>query len=131
MRLIQLSALGAATLLTAHPTDNREDIQSRQVRELCASHTNPEFFTALAGVAVLDAGDLTDLSNDRSKLESAVDVSRIISTKSPKPLKSIRVKTYVHVVAASKNLTDGWIPDSQVKAQLRVLNNDFGNNPHT
>ncbi|EAU84609.2 metalloprotease [Coprinopsis cinerea okayama7 len=35
------------------------------------------------------------------------------------------IKVYFHVIAANETLPGGWIPDSQIQAQIDVLNHDY------
>lgn len=112
VRLTHLTTvLISLPLIFAHPSprDTFVALESRDSKGGCGSHTTPEILAAAAELAAQDEIEASSLSASK-----------------PKPLKNIKVKTWIHVVAGSKKLEDGWIPDSQLKAQMKVLNDNFG-----
>lgn len=46
------------------------------------------------------------------------------------PWGKVTIDTWFHVIAESTNITDGYIPQEQLDAQLAVLNRDFGESWH-
>jgi hypothetical protein len=114
--MVRLSALTASLaslpLIFAHPA---AEIFSRQERNGCGTEAPPAEF--LEAVAAFDVGD--------AKLpeESAFRTAAYGGDPFENP---IVIKTWLHVVAGAETLSEGWIPDSQLKAQMDVLNEAFG-----
>lgn len=106
-------ALSTIPLAFAHSSE----LHSRQEKGGCSTHSTPEFLAAAALAAAEDKADIAALT---------ASVKTIGKFKWPKPTKWIYVPLYIHVVAASKKLEDGWIPNDQLYAQYGVLNDNFG-----
>jgi len=97
----------------------------------------PENFRTVAGkFAAKDALDFPDQLNAAGtalKLPVAAHSGSTVPATlfkrlswTPPKKKWINIKTYVHVVAASKKYEDGWVSDKAILKQLLTLNIDFG-----
>jgi len=111
-----VALLASLPLLLASPTDifGRDD----NGRGGCDTVPTEEDLAAIAQAASLDFPNLGSARIATSFAPpSAADLASF---------GSITVSTWVHVVAVSENLIDGWIPDSQIYAQMDELNANFG-----
>jgi hypothetical protein len=106
-----------------------------QCSSFCGTKITPAFRSLAAKFATQDALDFpghlnaagTDL-NIPTKARSGSLLPALIKKLnwSVPNKKWINVKTYVHVVAASKKYEDGWVSEKAVLDQLISLNLDYG-----
>jgi hypothetical protein len=101
-------ALASIPLLLAHP--HADIIVGRDEHGGCETRPTEAFLAAAAAFA-----GKSDFSAKSLRAVEAGD-----------PTYDIKVKTWFHVVAASKALEDGYLPEDQLAAQLDVMNENFG-----
>lgn len=96
-------------------------------RNVCGSHTTPEVKSIAASFALKDAAEFASVSESGTSLVPASPLqARTWKRPSWNPKKGITVKTWFHVLASSNNVSEGWVPHSQLKEQLDVFNEDYG-----
>lgn len=83
----------------------------------CGTNTRPEDLAALQVVADSGAYEGHPVLRPRD---------RIVSRDTKYPWGNVTIKTWIHVIAASTNISDGYVPDSQLQAQMAYLNKNFG-----
>ncbi|KAL2074980.1 hypothetical protein VTL71DRAFT_8760 [Oculimacula yallundae] len=120
VRLNTLTAALASLLpfVVAHPFDlwTRDDFRGE-----CGTVTTPEDLAAIAAVAGQGSSSFAPTDSFRA---AALPVTSI----EPWQLGDITVKTWIHVVAVDQTVAGGWIPESQLIAQMAVLNENFAPN---
>lgn len=106
-----------------------------QCSSFCGTKSTPNFRSLAAKFATQDALDFpgqlnaagTDLNIPASSRSVSLLPALIKKLNWNVPNKKwINVKTYVHVVAASKKYEDGWVSEKAVLDQLISLNLDYG-----
>jgi hypothetical protein len=110
--------LAALPFLSAHPA--LPSVVSRNLRGGCVAEPPAEFISAAIEISSLDDAEFSSLSDDG--IEGSVKTPKL-----PIPVRPIIVKTWMHVVAASKKPEDGWLSQGQLWDQFQVLNENFGN----
>ena len=99
-------------------------------RSICGTHATPEVKSIAASFALEDAAEFASVSDSGTSLISSTPLqARIWTRPNWIPKKGITVKTYFHVLASSKNVSEGWVPNAQLKEQFKVLNDDYGEFP--
>lgn len=83
----------------------------------CGTNTRPEDLAALQVVA--ESGSYEGFAGLRAR-------DRIVGRGVQYPWGNVTIKTWIHVIAASTNISDGYVPDSQLDAQMAYLNKNFG-----
>lgn len=107
-KLMTAIAALSPTIL-AHPA---ADISERaENRYLCKSEPSPEFLADAAAFANLEA-----TYDNSSRLNIQAEGARAAP---------IVIQTYFHVVARSNSLSGGYIPESQLAAQFKVMNDNY------
>lgn len=124
VRFTSLTAvLASLPLVFSHPSNT---FVSRDERGACGTVLTPEAIAAFEELASL--GGLPE-SSELAGFEAKP--LRMAAAAAPLyPWGNVVVPTWIHVIAASEKLEDGYAPDSQLYAQIDVLNEDFGMLPH-
>ena len=111
--------LASLPLILASPANllGREDLG----RGGCGTETTEEFLAAVKDVMSLDFPDLASERVAASFAEFAPPTAAELAS-----FGHITITTWVHIIAASELITDGYIPDSQIYAQMDEVNANFG-----
>lgn len=119
VRLTSLAAFAASIPFVFAVPSFVEFRQEDVARGFCGTETTPDDIAAIQEVIAQGSYESFDFVRARS--------NAILTGRAPiYPWGNAVIKTWIHVIAASETLTDGWIPDSQIHAQMDVLNHDFG-----
>lgn len=107
--LAVLAALAPAVF--AHPA---ADIAERQTgRYSCGAEPSSEFLA--------EAASFSNLEKTYDNSSARFNIAQPSSLRA-----TIVIQTYFHVVARSTALSGGYIPQSQLTAQLNVMNSNYG-----
>jgi len=115
VRLLSLAALAAA--VSAMPGSL---LFPRQERDFsCDTQTTAEDIRNFEELAALGSYEGNEALKARSRA--------ILTRQAPVyPWGKVTIDTWIHVIAESTNITDGYVPQEQLDAQMAVLNRDFG-----
>lgn len=114
---LTLFAVAVASLphIFAHPSE----FVSREDRGGCiADIPSKEYLAAASEMAAAESSSSISAFSTADISVNAVDFGH--------PTHDITVKTWMHVVAASTALEDGYIPEQQLLDQMDVLNDNYG-----
>jgi hypothetical protein len=115
VRLTLLAGVIASLpLIYGHPSE----LVSRDDRGGCIADVPTEEYLAAASAMSAEASSSISSFSTADFSTSAIDFGT--------PTYDIIVKTWMHVVAASTALEDGYIPEQQLLDQMDVLNDNFG-----
>jgi hypothetical protein len=105
--LTALLSLAAVVVATPADVDRLHAIESRAVGRKCGTYITPEDVSSKekAFTSLLADGDV------RGKIDAVAT--------------NYTIPVYFHVIYANKNVSGGYIPDSQIQAQIDVLNQDY------
>lgn len=123
VRLASFAALAAsASLVAAVPGTLLFPRQERGFE--CGTQTTAEDIKNFEEIAALGSYE----GNEALKIASRA----ILTRQAPVyPWGKITIDTWFHVIAESTNITDGYIPQEQLDAQIAVFNRDFGKSPES
>jgi hypothetical protein len=88
----------------------------------CGTYTSPKDIDNLKEAALAGSYGETELTR-RSLHDSKRDIAY--------PWGPVVIKTWIHVISTSIKVEDGNIPEAQLMAQMKVLNERFGMYPHS
>jgi len=112
-----LALAAALPFVTAH-----SDLNAKRATEnfACGTSTRPEDLAAIQVVA--DSGTYEGFAKLARR-------DQLVGRDVKYPWGNVTIKTWIHIIAAGTNVSQGNVPDSQLQAQMAYLNKNFGTSP--
>lgn len=127
MHFVHLSAVFALlpVAVLCHPKFAHGTASSRGRGALCGTQVTGE---AIAVISNLKSQDFPSALTPEQAAAANITSALRTSAKGSERLapEQFTVQTWIHIVTTGKTLADGWIPDSQVTAQIKEMNANFG-----